>query len=156
MALKSLVLLTLLVVAAAIAVPMAQAQLGGLLGPLLGLVRIQGVLYCTPNGDIGVNGTSTPVFSNALVELQCGGNVVSTATTNLSGIFSILLDPISFVTSTLVSGCELVVNTPLATCNASLPSIGSLESTLQQVGISVLGLLNVANLIPTGFLYNAI
>lgn len=60
MALKSLLLFSLLI--AGIALPISQAQLGGILGPLLGLLRIQGIIYCTPNGNIGVNGTTTPVF----------------------------------------------------------------------------------------------
>ncbi|KZV31141.1 hypothetical protein F511_11854 [Dorcoceras hygrometricum] len=143
MALKALVLISILVVGCV--VPMVQSQLLG----LLGLLRIQGILYCTANGNVGVNGTSTPVFPNALVQLRCGGNVVSTATTNRSGIFSILLDPLNFVLSSLLSGCKLVVNTPLASCDASLPSIGSLESTLQFLGNVILGLLNVGNIIPS-------
>lgn len=63
MALKSLLVLGLLI--GCFALPLAQAQLGGLgglLGPILGLLRIQGVLFCTPNGNVGVNATATPVF----------------------------------------------------------------------------------------------
>ncbi|XP_073309098.1 phylloplanin-like [Primulina huaijiensis] len=149
MALKALALINILVVGCV--VPMVQGQLLG----LLGLLRIQGILYCTANGNIGVNGTTTPVFPNALVQLQCGGNVVSTATTNRSGIFSILLDPLNFILSTLLSGCKLVVNTPLASCDANLPSIGSLQSTLQFIGNALFGLLNVGNIIPSGFQFNA-
>ncbi|KAH6808687.1 Pollen Ole e 1 allergen and extensin family protein [Perilla frutescens var. frutescens] len=147
MGLKSLLIFSML-----IALPFAQAHLlGGIFGPLFSLLRIQGILYCTPNGNIGVNGTSTPVFPNALVQLQCGGNVVSTATTNGSGLFSILLNPVNFLLSTLVSGCKLVVNTPLASCNATLPSVGGLVSDLQFVGNALVGLLNIGNLIPSGF-----
>ncbi|CAA3033364.1 Hypothetical predicted protein [Olea europaea subsp. europaea] len=149
MALRSLIFVSILF--AAIAFPMAEAQLG-IIGNLLGLLRIQGILYCTPTGNIGVNGTATPVFPNALVQLQCGdGNVVSSATTNASGLFSMLLDPLNFLLSTLLSNCKLVVGTPLATCNASLPSIGTLESTLKFIGNTLLGILNVGNIIPTGF-----
>ncbi|KAG6431177.1 hypothetical protein SASPL_109254 [Salvia splendens] len=156
MALKSLLVLGLLI--GCIALPLAQAQLGGLgglLGPIFGLLRIQGILFCTPNGNVGVSATATPVFPNALVQLQCGGNVVSTATTDSSGVFSILMDPVNFLLSTLLSGCRLAVNTPLASCNASLPSVGGLASNLQFVGNTVAGLLNVANLVPTGFQFNA-
>ncbi|KAL7104917.1 hypothetical protein ACP275_07G012400 [Erythranthe tilingii] len=136
--------------------PLAEAQLlGGILGPLFGLLRIQGIVYCTPNGNIGVNGTATPAFPNALVQLRCGGSVISTATTNGSGVFSILLDPLNFILSTVLSGCGLAVNTPLASCNASLPSVGGLVSNLQFIGNTVAGLLNVGNLIPSGFLFNA-
>ncbi|KAH7513381.1 phylloplanin [Ziziphus jujuba] len=149
MALKLLFLVCLMV--AVMAAPMAEAQLG-IISSLLGLIRIQGTLYCTPNGNMGVNGTSTPVFSNALVQLQCGsGNVVSSATTNSSGIFSIVLDPLHFVLSSLLSDCKLVVSTPLSTCNASLPSAGGLLSSLQFIGNTVLGLLNISNIIPSGF-----
>lgn len=81
--------------------------------------------------------------------------MVSTAITNGSGLFSILLDPLSFVMSTLVSGCKLVVNTPLASCNATLPSVGGLFSNLQFLGNTITGLLNVGNLIPSGFQFNA-
>ncbi|XP_047945099.1 phylloplanin-like [Salvia hispanica] len=156
MALKSLLGLGLLI--GCIALPLAQAQLvglGGLLGPNFGLLRIQGVLFCTSNGNVGVNATATPVFPNALVQLQCGGNVVSTATTDGSGVFSILMDPVNLLLSTLLSGCRLAVNTPLASCNASLPSVGGLVSNLQFIGNTVTGLMNVANLIPTGFQFNA-
>uniref|UniRef100_A0A5B7BLH4 Putative Pollen Ole e 1 allergen and extensin family protein n=1 Tax=Davidia involucrata TaxID=16924 RepID=A0A5B7BLH4_DAVIN len=149
MALKSPLFVLLLV--AAMAIPKAEAQLG-LLNGLLGLIRIQGTLFCTVNGNMGVNGTATPVFPNALVKLQCGaGNVVSSATTNGSGIFSIVLDPLQFLLSSLLSNCNLVVNTPLSTCNANLPSVGGLLSSLQLIGNTVQGLLNIANIIPAGF-----
>lgn len=68
MAIKSfLVVFSLLIVGVITQVPLAQAQLlglGGLLGPVLGLLRIQGILYCTPNGNIGLSGTSTPAFAS--------------------------------------------------------------------------------------------
>ncbi|KAJ7955124.1 phylloplanin-like [Quillaja saponaria] len=116
MAFKALVVMSLLVTVMAL-IPEAKAQLG-LIGGLLGLIRIQGTVFCIANGNMGVNGTATPVFSNAQVQLQCGGNLVSTAITNNLGIFSIVLDPLQFVLSSLLSGCNLVVNTPLSNCNA--------------------------------------
>ncbi|XP_059630441.1 phylloplanin-like [Cornus florida] len=149
MALKSVLFVCLLV--ATIAAPIANAQLG-LIGSLLGLIRVQGTLFCTLNGAMGVNGTATPVFPNALVQMQCGaGNVVASATTNGAGLFSILLDPLQFVLSSLLTNCKLVVNTPLSTCNVSLPSVGGLQSALQLVGNTVQGLLSIANVIPAGF-----
>ncbi|KAJ6313650.1 hypothetical protein OIU77_015019 [Salix suchowensis] len=60
MAVKSLLFFTL-VSAAMVAAPVAEAQLG-LIGGLLGLIRIQGTLFCTANGNMGANGTATPVF----------------------------------------------------------------------------------------------
>ncbi|XP_057485077.1 phylloplanin-like [Actinidia eriantha] len=151
MAIKSsLVLVCCFLIIAVMAGSVAKAQLG--LGGLLGLIRIQGVVYCTANGNIGVNGTATPAFPNALVQLQCGnGNVVSSSTTNASGLFSIVVDPVQMLLSALVSNCNITVRTPLSSCNASLPSIGGLISTLQVIGSTVLGLLTITNIIPGGF-----
>ncbi|KAK9149556.1 hypothetical protein Scep_008313 [Stephania cephalantha] len=149
MALKSLLFASLLV--AWVAAPLAGAQLGGL-GNLLGLIRIQGTLFCTANGNAGINGAATPVFPNALVQLQCGaGNVVSSSTTNSAGVFSILLDPIQFLLSSVLSNCNLVVNTPLSTCNSALTGGGILSSPLQLVGKTVAGIPSLINLIPAGF-----
>ncbi|KAM3707758.1 phylloplanin-like [Castanea sativa] len=145
MALKSVLFISLMV--AALAVPIAGA---GLISGLLGLINIQGTLFCSLNGS--ANATATPVFPNALVQLQCGaGNVAASATTNSAGIFSIPLNPLQVLLQTLLSNCNLVVNTPLSSCNANLPSVESLASPLQYVGNTVLGLLNVANIIPAGF-----
>ncbi|KAK2645689.1 hypothetical protein Ddye_020884 [Dipteronia dyeriana] len=151
--LKSLLFVSLFI--ALMVTPIAEAQLG-LVSGLLGLIRIQGTLFCTSNGNIGVNGTSTPVFPNALVQLQCGaGNVVSSATTNGSGVFSIVLDPLQVILSSLLANCNLVVNTPLSSCNSTLPSVGVLQSSLQFIGNTLLGLLNVVNIGPSGFLFQA-
>ncbi|KAI8010233.1 hypothetical protein LOK49_LG06G03285 [Camellia lanceoleosa] len=124
MALKSL-LLVFLLIAALTAVPMAEAQLG-LISGLLGLIRIQGTVFCTANGNMGVNGTSTPVFPNAKVQLQCGaGNTVSSATTNNSGIFSMVLDPLQFVLSSLLSNQNSLVKTPLKESTSTSPLLAS-------------------------------
>ncbi|KAG4180435.1 hypothetical protein ERO13_A10G165200v2 [Gossypium hirsutum] len=151
MALKTLMLVCLLLAAMALIPLIAEAQLGGLISGLLGLIRIQGTVFCTVDGNMGVNGTATPAFPNALVQLQCGGNVVSSSTTNGSGMFSILLDPLQFLVPSLINNCNLAVKTPLSNCNTSLASIGGLSSTLQVIGSTVAGLLNITNIIPTGF-----
>ncbi|KAL2470366.1 Pollen Ole e 1 allergen and extensin family protein [Abeliophyllum distichum] len=128
----------------------AEAQ-QGLLGDLLGLISINGTVFCTVNGNIGVNGTATPVFPNAKVQLQCGaGNVVASATTNGSGQFSIALNPLLDLLSTLLSNCNLVVKTPLSICNANLPSVG-LTSSLKFVRTTLVGLLNIAEIVPASF-----
>ncbi|KAH0943576.1 hypothetical protein HID58_003213, partial [Brassica napus] len=121
---------------------------GGVLGGILGLINIQGVLRCSANGNV-----SAPAFVNAGVQLQCGGqnNVVSTSTTNAAGLFSMLVNPIQLVLSTLLSDCQVAVTTPLSTCNAALPTGQLLSSSLAMVGETVSGLLRVANLRPTGF-----
>nr|GEZ47260.1 pollen Ole e 1 allergen and extensin family protein [Tanacetum cinerariifolium] len=84
----------------------------------------------------------------ALVQVTCGGNVVASGLTNAAGIFNILLNPLQFLLTSVLSSCQLVVATPLATCNASLPAGAILQAPLQFVGNTVLGLLNVVNLIP--------
>ena len=66
MALKSLLFVSLFV--AVMAAQMAEAQLG-LISGLLGLIRIQGTVFCTANGNMGVNGTATPVFPSKLFAL---------------------------------------------------------------------------------------
>ncbi|KAJ0264263.1 hypothetical protein HA466_0026470 [Hirschfeldia incana] len=121
---------------------------GGVPGGILGLINIQGVLRCSANGNV-----SAPAFVNADVQLQCGGqnNVVSTSTTNSAGIFSILVNPIQLVLSTLQSDCQVAVTTPLSTCNAALPTDQLLSSSLARVGETVSGPLRVVNLRPTGF-----
>ncbi|KAL5541875.1 hypothetical protein UlMin_009585 [Ulmus minor] len=156
MALKSFLFVFLLV--GVMAAPIAEAQLGGLgglggiVGGLLGLIRIQGSVSCSLNGGINANGIAAPAFPNALVQLQCGnGTVVSSSTTNSGGIFSMVLDPFQFILSSLLTDCRLAVATPLASCNASLPSVGGLLSPLQFIGNTLNGLLNIANIIPAGF-----
>ncbi|KAI3905500.1 hypothetical protein MKW92_019520 [Papaver armeniacum] len=154
--LKSFLFVFVLVVAMT-AAPLAEAQLGGLgsgiIGLILGLIRIQGTVFCSINGSAGANGTATPVFPNALVQLKCGssGNVVSSTTTNSAGGFTMLLDPITTLLSNLLSNCTVVVNTPLSTCNAELPT-NNLVSTLKLFGTTASGVLNIFNLIPTGFI----
>ncbi|KAG9443827.1 hypothetical protein H6P81_015167 [Aristolochia fimbriata] len=145
---KSLLLVLLLVILS-VTSPPAEAQLGG----LLGLIRVSGTVFCTANGNMGVNGTSTPVFANAQVQLQCGATkqVVSSTTTDFNGVFSILLDPVTSLLSSLLSDCKLVVATPLSTCNASLPVGGILQSPLQFLGKTLQGLLSVLNVAPGGF-----
>ncbi|XP_022973793.1 phylloplanin-like [Cucurbita maxima] len=153
MGLKSV--LFVLVMAAAMGAPLmvAEAQLGSI-GSLLSLTRIQGTVFCTADGNIGANGTATPIFPNAAVQLQCGnGNVVSTATTNSAGMFLILLNPLQFLLSSLTSNCSVLVNTPLSSCNATLPSVGNLVSGLNFAGTILQGLLSITNIIPRGFTF---
>ncbi|KAI3817301.1 hypothetical protein L1987_11090 [Smallanthus sonchifolius] len=113
------------------------------------LLNISGIVFCSVNGS--VNGTTPPPpFSNATVQLSCGGNVLASTTTNQSGAFTISVNPAQILTI-LSSSCMLVVPTPLSTCNATLPSIGSLESLLQIVRNIVNGILTVTNIVPLGF-----
>ncbi|GKB31480.1 pollen Ole e 1 allergen and extensin family protein [Tanacetum coccineum] len=144
MAMKSIVLVSLLVVV--FASSQAEAQLLSRLGSL---ININGTIFCSLNGNIIPNAaTPTPAFANALVQVTCGGNVVASGLTNAAGIFNILLNPLQFLLTSVLSSCQLVVATPLATCNASLPAGAILQAPLQFVGNTVLGLQTVVNLIP--------
>ncbi|CAK9318512.1 unnamed protein product [Citrullus colocynthis] len=132
---------------------MVEAQLG-IVGNLLSLIKIQGTVFCTANGNIGINATATPIFPNASVQLRCGnGNIVSTTTTNNMGTFSILLNPSEFLVSLIAERCNIVVTTPLSNCNATLPSIGGLLSRMDFAGKTVEGLINMLNVVPNEFQY---
>ncbi|XP_022138800.1 phylloplanin-like [Momordica charantia] len=122
-----------------------------LIRSLLGLTHVQGTLYCTLNGNF-ISGLLTPTFPNAGVEMQCGsGTVISSVKTDTSGRFSMLLDAPLLLLSFLLDNCSLVVTTPLADCDAALPSFGGLISPLQRIGNTFLGLFNVTNIVPLGF-----
>ncbi|RVW99063.1 Phylloplanin [Vitis vinifera] len=153
MALKSLLFFSLLVAVAA--APVAEAQLGNIIGSILDLIRIQGICFAQPTATwvlMAPQPQLSPV--NAPVQLQCGaGNVISSATTNSAGLFSILLDPLQFLLSSLLTNCNLVVNTPLSTCNSGLPSSGALLSPLRLIGNTLQGPLHITNIIPANFVF---
>ena len=67
MALKSLVLVCILAAVGAACIPVGEAQLGGIIGSIFNLIHIGGNLFSTLNGNMGVNGTATPVFPSKLV-----------------------------------------------------------------------------------------
>ncbi|KAK4775782.1 hypothetical protein SAY87_023743 [Trapa incisa] len=147
----SLFFIAIMAAIALMTVTKARAQLSsGPVSSLLGLFRVDGVLYCTSDGN--ASGTSvSPPFPNATVLLQCEGAVISSTATDSSGLFSMMLDPLQVLLSNLLSNCYLTVATPLSTCNHRLPTTGILSSTLQSSGTSIVGLLTVTRLVPTGF-----
>ncbi|XP_006406765.2 phylloplanin [Eutrema salsugineum] len=145
----SLILMCLIVVS-----PMAKAQIGGLggLGGLLGLlnvINIQGLVRCSISGTVSTsNATSVPPFPNAGIVLRCAGQNVSITTTNAAGIFSLPTTQLLNVLPTLLSGgCNILVTTPLSTCNASLPTSGSLTAPLNIVGSNFAGGLNIIEIV---------
>ncbi|KAI7744760.1 hypothetical protein M8C21_016895 [Ambrosia artemisiifolia] len=146
MAMKATFLVTLLVVV--LVASQAEAQLSG----LLGLLNIGGTVFCSATGNAITNATTpTPPFANALVQLTCGGNVISSALTNGSGVFSMVLNPLQFLLSNLLSNCNVVVASPLSSCNANLPSTGILQAPLQLVGTVIRGLLSIVTIVPGVF-----
>ncbi|KAK6163558.1 hypothetical protein DH2020_000422 [Rehmannia glutinosa] len=85
----------------------------------LGIVHVNGTLYCTANGSPGANGNATPVFPNASVQVVCSPDVVPTtpanATTNANGVYRVVLIPSAHATvDSIVSTCRLFVLTPLS------------------------------------------
>ena len=86
------------------------------------------------------------------MELRCGGSVVAGATTSRNGSFAIEADMTSSL-GALVGACELVVDTPLAKCNATLPASGALVSYLQSPLAGMLS--GVFRLAPSGFSFHA-
>ncbi|XP_047326618.1 phylloplanin-like [Impatiens glandulifera] len=109
-------------------------------------VNITGSVACSLNGSFGVGNASVPPFPNATVQLECGsGNVLASTTTNSSGSFSIIVNLFTNFFN-LLSGCKIAVPTPLSSCNASLPSTGSLFIPFQEVGPNIVnGIFNVTN-----------
>ncbi|CAK8531681.1 unnamed protein product [Lathyrus sativus] len=132
--------------------PQRNAQLG-ILNDLLGSANIQGTVLCTSNDNVDAISALTPVFSNAQVQLRCGGgNMLLNSTTNGDGKFSMLMEnPLLYDLSSLLTDCNLMVPTPLSSCNAKLPSAGGLTSSLKYVGTSRIGTRTLANIAPSGF-----
>ncbi|KAL6190959.1 hypothetical protein ACLB2K_037353 [Fragaria x ananassa] len=70
---RTMLFVCLLVAALAVAVPIASSQgqtIGSLIATLLGIIRVQGVVYCSVNGaaSVGTNGAIlTPPFSSKLI-----------------------------------------------------------------------------------------
>ncbi|KAI4317574.1 hypothetical protein L6164_025436 [Bauhinia variegata] len=154
MALKAFLIAFLLLTAATY--PQAKAQ-DGTPGGLLGLINIYGTVSCPTNANMTTtNPTDQPQDSRSgRVRLRCGGRVVYAATIKENGDFSIQLDALPFVLTSLLIGCDLEVSPPPFRCNDAVqhPSTpGALVSTLHYVGTTVLaGNLLVANLVPSGF-----
>nr|XP_009792310.1 PREDICTED: phylloplanin-like [Nicotiana sylvestris] len=114
--------------------------------------HISGLVFCSVNGNLDVfNGLSPQVFPNASMQLRCGAtNVISSTIANGSGAFSLVVNTFPLL------NCNLVVATPLSTCNATLQSDGRLASSLRFVNITLgsgTGLIRVG-LAPTGFILN--
>ncbi|KAL6593868.1 hypothetical protein ACP70R_048769 [Stipagrostis hirtigluma subsp. patula] len=134
-------LLAVAVAAAACAAP-AAAQGGARAGKLV----VTGVVPCNTGTMIDV--ATSPAFPDANVELRCGGSVVAGARTSSNGSFAIQTD-MTGALAALLGGCDLVVDTPLAKCNATLPAAGALVSGLQGSLAGMLG--GVFRLAPAGF-----
>ncbi|KAM3755567.1 hypothetical protein ACB098_02G049000 [Castanea mollissima] len=143
------------VMVAALALPIAKATLPIGAGVV---VQVQpSFVPCSINVSLGANVTIR-AFPNAQVQLQCGaGNVVATTTTNAVGVFSFYLDAIRLSVSAALGlrACDLVVITPLSTCNSTLPAVGVLKSDIQFVATNVVGARIIFTFRPVGFRYSS-
>ncbi|CAN6312836.1 unnamed protein product [Urochloa humidicola] len=135
----SVLLLVVAVAAAACAAASAQTRLGRLV--------VSGVVPC--NTGTLIDAATSPAFPDAKVELRCGGGVVAKATTGRDGSFEMEADAVTGALGALVGACQLVVDTPLAKCNATLPAAGALVSSLQGPLSGMLS--GVFRLAPAGF-----
>ncbi|KAL5197888.1 hypothetical protein ABZP36_001400 [Zizania latifolia] len=94
-------------------------------------VVVMGYVPC--NNGTSMKTGSAPGFPNAVVQLQCADAAVAaagSATTDGRGWFRMAMNTTASLSS-VASGCELVVATPLASCDAALPATGTLESGLR-------------------------
>ncbi|KAG8079339.1 hypothetical protein GUJ93_ZPchr0007g5929 [Zizania palustris] len=92
-------------------------------------VVVMGYVPC--NNGTSMKTGSAPGFPNAVVQLQCADDAVAgSATTDGRGWFRMAMNTTATLSSVAI-GCELVVATPLASCDAALPATGTLESGLR-------------------------
>ncbi|XP_073270448.1 phylloplanin-like [Primulina huaijiensis] len=103
----------------------------------IGIILVNGTLYCTTNGNITAGSTAgaTPVFANAALQVACTADVLALApingTTNSNGVYSLVLFPRPNATiSSIISNCRLFVLTPLSSCNVVLPATGLVSNLL--------------------------
>ncbi|KAK1385631.1 hypothetical protein POM88_023366 [Heracleum sosnowskyi] len=94
--------------------------------------QILAIIRGTVNCAITVTTSKAPAFPNAKAQLRCGATVISSTITNSLGSFRMQLkNPSAVLMNLLSTNCTIAVATPLAQCNSSLPSAGTLIAPLQ-------------------------
>ncbi|CAN6200257.1 unnamed protein product [Urochloa humidicola] len=96
-------------------------------------VIVMGFVPC--NNGTSMRTGSAPGFAGAVVQLQCAddggaGLLAANATTDGKGMFRMAVNT-TVAPASVASRCDLVVATPLASCNATLPAAGTLRSGLR-------------------------
>ncbi|PUZ73350.1 hypothetical protein GQ55_2G467800 [Panicum hallii var. hallii] len=93
-------------------------------------VVVMGFVPC--NNGTSMRTGSAPGFAGAVVQLRCtdGADLSANATTDGKGRFRMAVNT-TVAPSSVAGHCELVVGTPLASCNATLPASGTLRSGLR-------------------------
>ncbi|KAJ0728662.1 putative phylloplanin [Helianthus annuus] len=146
MAMKFIILITVFIVV--LGASQTKAQLPPISLNRDGLINVSGIIYCSVNSTIVVNGSNpTPTFPNALVLLVCGENLIGSTMTNGIGAFNITLRGSPLLVTTLLSSCKVVLATPPSNCNATLPA-KPLQASLGYVGSNIVGLSKVTTLTP--------
>ncbi|CAL5071197.1 unnamed protein product [Urochloa decumbens] len=137
----------LLVIAVAVAIVLASGAPPVQPPRIQADVIVMGFVPC--NNGTSMRTGSAPGFAGAVVQLQCAaddGGLAANATTDGKGRFRMALNT-TVAPSSVASQCELVVGTPLASCNAALPAAGMLRSGLRLIASMVF--------FPQGFSYVA-
>ncbi|KAG2639016.1 phylloplanin-like [Panicum virgatum] len=95
-------------------------------------VVVMGFVPC--NNGTSMRTGSAPGFAGAVVQLRCTDDgavlLAANATTDGKGRFRMAVNT-TVAPSSVAGHCELVVGTPLASCNATLPTSGTLRSGLR-------------------------
>ncbi|CAA7058218.1 unnamed protein product [Microthlaspi erraticum] len=120
-------------------------------GLRIGSIRINGVLFCSLDGNLIGN---SPPLSGAIVQLSCAGQNtdIGQALTNPAGVFVVvvkILDTFFFDPAT----CFIRVNLPVATCSV-FPPDGALTASLNLVSIIQTALGNIANFTTGNFVHS--
>ncbi|XP_039834750.1 phylloplanin-like [Panicum virgatum] len=108
---------------------------------------VMGFVPC--NNGTSMRTGSAPGFAGAVVQLRCtdaAADLAANATADGKGRFRMAVNT-TVALSSVAGHCELVVGTPLASCNATLPASGTLRSGLRLL-VSIV-------FFPRGFSYVA-
>ncbi|CAN6169231.1 unnamed protein product [Urochloa humidicola] len=134
----------LLVIAVAIAIVLASGAPPVQPPRIQADVVVMGFVPC--NNGTSMRTGSAPGFAGAVLQLQCADLLAANATTDGKGTFRMAVNT-TVAPSSVASRCDLVVATPLASCNATFPATGTLRSDLRLIVSMVF--------FPRGFSYVA-
>ncbi|KGN57122.1 phylloplanin [Cucumis sativus] len=156
MSLKSNLLVLVMVIGGLGSAPlMAEAQIGNVRG-LPPLMKVEGTVYCTADGNIGNIDLAYPIpfFTDARVEILgfLFGRALPPSVTDDSGSFSMYFRSTSL--SSVLTDSTIMVSTPLSNCNSTLPSTGFLSSTLEYNGTVVEDGNTIMTLVPKRFRFS--
>ncbi|KAL4642982.1 hypothetical protein ACB092_02G059400 [Castanea dentata] len=138
-------------IVAALAIPVSGVQMGPGGKALSYDIRINGTVYCPENNNIGASGTNNPVIPDAEIQVTCGGQMVSNATTNDNGGFVFYMDSQHYTVPIMLKNCNLLVFSPYIKSKCPNSPVGYLESLLKYIGDTIVGNLKIANISPVGF-----